>query len=139
MEPGFEVFDHTADVGVRVFAPSLAGLVRPAGEGLYAVIGELAAGGSERRLRLEFADQAPALLLRDYLAELLALFEREQRMVTAPEVEEFRPGRLAVVAATRQADPARSSPRREVKAVTYHQLDLRRTADGYQATFILDI
>ena len=41
MEPSYELFDHTADIGIRAVAPTMAGLVAPAGQGLYAVIGEL--------------------------------------------------------------------------------------------------
>ena len=50
----FEFFDHTADMGVRVWAPTLAELVRPAIDGLYTIIGTLvpAAPAVPRRSRL---------------------------------------------------------------------------------------
>ena len=36
-------------------------------------------------------------------------------------------------------DDARHPPRLVVKAVTYHQLDVRQTEDGWQAEIYLDI
>ena len=51
MTPGYELFDHTADIGVRVWAPSLAKLIPPASEGLYAVLGELTTFGTSAAAR----------------------------------------------------------------------------------------
>ena len=41
MEPSFELFDHTADIGIRARAATLPELATVAGQGLYAVIGDL--------------------------------------------------------------------------------------------------
>lgn len=139
---GFDFFDHTADVGIRVFAPTLAGLIQPAGEALYSVIGELAAAGESLPIVFNLtAGHRPgaALLLRDYLAELLVLFERDQRVATLVEVSRFDDERLAVRVQTALLDVGRTIYHREVKAVTYHELEIRRTADGYEATIIVDI
>ena len=53
MDSSFELFDHTADVGIRVWADTLPGLLAPAGEGLYAIIGELAVEGEARARAFE--------------------------------------------------------------------------------------
>jgi SHS2 domain-containing protein len=135
----FELFDHTADIGVRAMAPTLAELLRSATDGFYTVIGELTAGASPRNERFEFTDGEPALLLRDYLAELLMLFEHERRMLTAVEVEAFERGCLIVVGESRDVDESTSIFHREAKAVTYHELQVREVDEGYEATFIVDI
>ncbi|MFH1747939.1 MAG: archease [Planctomycetota bacterium] len=138
-EPGYELFDHTADVGVCVRAATLAGLLEPATRGLYTVIGELIAGDRVETVHIELASDDAALLLRDYLAEVLSLFDTRRLMVTALDVEEFSETRLAVVAGTAAVDVARSALEREVKAVTYHELNVRPVAGGYEATYIVDI
>lgn len=139
MEVEYELFDHTADVGVRVRAKSLPDLLRVAGDGLYAVIGELTAHGEPRRERFECAGPDLAVLLRDYLAELLLIFERDLRMVTTAEVEVFEPGRLIATGESRAIDRAASDLQREVKAITYHGLELRPVEGGYEAIYIVDI
>ncbi|MFH1417956.1 MAG: archease [Planctomycetota bacterium] len=139
MEARFELFDHTADVGIRVFAPSMAGLIAPAGEGLYTVIGELAPGGDRSRLRLEHTGDDPAVLLRDYLAELLFQFEDQQRIVVSTDVRTFDEGRLVVEAQLATVDESVSLYEREVKAITYHALEIAKLEDGFQATIIVDI
>jgi SHS2 domain-containing protein len=140
MSPSFELFDHTADMGIRVRAASMSELIRPATQGLYAVIGRLIPqGGDAGRLTIEHCGGDPALLLRDYLQELLVLFEREHRMVTAVEVPAFNATCLAVRARTALVDERRSGYDREVKAVTYHELAIRPVPGGFEATVIVDI
>ncbi len=136
----YELFDHTADLGVRVFAPTLPELVAPATDGFYATIGVIHVSRCADAARsFEFTGVDAAVLLRDYLAELLNLFETEHRRLIGVRVHEFTPQRLVVTGQAQPVDQERSSLRREVKAVTYHELAIRPVADGYEATFIVDI
>jgi len=66
----YEFFDHTADVGVRVFAPTLPELVQAAGDGLYAVVGRLAAARESpgRWLNFEFPGGKATLGARSSLS-----------------------------------------------------------------------
>jgi len=139
MAPSFELFDHTADVGIRVRAASMPELIPPAGEGLYAAIGELLPAGEGRDERWEFAGDDAAVLLRDYLTRLLVLFEREQRVVVETRVEAFTAKALRVWATSRAVDPEESEFYREVKAITYHGLRISPVAGGFEAEVIVDI
>jgi len=139
MTPHYELFDHTADLGVRVRAASLAELVPPATEALYAAIGEVVTTDAARPWTLELRGDDPAVLLRDYLAELLHAFDCGQQRLTDVHVMEFTPQRIRVSGKMRAVDPAASDFAREIKAVTYHELAIRPIAGGYEATYIVDI
>lgn len=148
MEPGFELFDHTADVGIRARAATRAGLIGPATEGLYAAIGSLVPAesgsgavspGDAGTERWEFVGDDAAGVLRDYLAKLLRLFEGAQRVLVEPRAEAFDDRRLTVVGTSRPIDAARSALDREVKAVTYHGLSVRPIDGGWEAEVIVDI
>ncbi|UCC29695.1 MAG: archease, partial [Phycisphaerales bacterium] len=80
-----------------------------------------------------------AELLRDYLAELLTLFDRDARIVTTADVAAFTESQLAVTLQTAILDKRRSALHREVKAITYHKLDVRVIPGGFEATLIVDI
>lgn len=138
-EPRFELFDHTADLGVRVWAPSLPELVRPATEGFYAAIGEVHVSGPGQAHAIELRGDDAAVLLRDYLAELLHLFEHDRCRFDPVTVRDFSSKRLAVAGQGLSIDESASSFEREVKAVTYHELAIRAVAGGYEATYIVDI
>lgn len=136
---GYEFFDHTADLGVRVHAASRADLVPPATAGLYAAIGELVGKIEVEQRVLEFRDADPAHLLRDYLAKLISIFEIQDCLAYKISVQEFTDDALVVAVRLVELDPANSVFAREVKAVTYHDLLLEQEGDQYRAEFILDI
>jgi len=139
MQPSYEFFDHTADMGIRVRASAIPELLMPAAEGLYAAIGELVAVGDGSLLYYDFQGDDPSVLLRDFLTELLILFERDQRRLVAVVDAAFTESRLTVTAKTAPVDLERSAFHREVKAITYHELNIRTIPGGYEATFIVDI
>ncbi len=139
MEPSYELFDHTADIGLRIRAATMEALIEPAGEAMYAVIGTVVPGADAEPITLELTSAEPAVLLRDYLAELLVLLERDHRRAVAVDVAEFRDGCLSATVETALVDAERSLIDREVKAVTYHQLDICEINGGCEATVIVDI
>ena len=139
MQPSYEIFDHTADAGIRVHAPTLPELLEPAGDGLYAVIGDIVPGGDIERVPFDLTGAEAPILLRDYLNELLILLELDGRCVQSLEVSTFEKDRLAVTVQAARVDGKRSVFHREVKAITYHELDIRTIPGGYEATIIVDI
>lgn len=139
MEPRFELFDHTADIGVRVFAPTREGLVPPAVAGLYSVIGEIVAGGQGKAATWTTEGGDAAELLRDFLTEVLAVFERDHCVVKSLTVRTYAADRLVVEGRVCPIDEPASSLHREIKAVTYHALAVTETDAGFEATYIVDI
>ncbi len=139
LTPQYELFDHTADLGIRVRAPSLPGLVPPGTDALYAAIGNVVTHDGAVPRVFELRADEPALLLRDYLAELLHLFNHERRRLTDVTDVDFTTGHLVVRGQARRVDATASTFAREVKAITYHELSVRPIPGGYEATFIVDI
>ncbi len=147
VEPAYEFFDHTADIGISIRGATLPELIAPAGEGLYAVIGHIVGQGDAEPITFDFTGDDPAVLLRDYLGELLILFERDARVVTEVDVSAFtenprgpKPAaRLSVTVDVVAVDDRRSVFHREVKAITYHELGIKTIAGGFEARVIVDI
>ena len=139
MEPSFELFDHTADIGIRARAATLPDLIAPTTEALYAIIGDLIMCGNATPISITCDGPDPPVMLRDYLAEVLTLFERDRRRVTTVNVAVFDDTGLTVEVQAAPIDAERSVYHREVKAITYHELDIRSIAGGYEATLIVDI
>jgi SHS2 domain-containing protein len=135
----YELFDHTADLGVRARAATVAGLIPQATMALYESIGELVAHTEVESRTLEFTGEGYAVLLRDYLARLLTIFELQECVAHKLAVEDFTETHLAVSLRLAEIEPQRTIYHREVKAVTYHDLEVREIPGGYEATFVLDI
>jgi SHS2 domain-containing protein len=135
----YEVFEHTADLGLRVRAADLDRLFAEAGEALFSVIVEnLDAVQPARQLSLALAEEDREYLLFDWLNELLYTFESQQVLLVEFEVHVTETG-LQAVARGEPVDPERHRLDHEVKAITYHGLKLEQTADGWLAEVIIDI
>ena len=136
---GFELRDHTADIAVYAWADSVEGLFRAAAEGLYATIGELQTEetGERERIRVEASD--PESLLHDFLDELLYRFEMRGQRLADFRFRRLDRGVLEADVAVNRVDARASVLDREVKAVTYHDLNIVKSDGGYEVTLILDI
>ena len=95
--------------------------------------------GEPHELKIELHHADPSVLLRDYLDELLVLFDRDHRIVTTANVSTFGEGRLVALLETALVDHERSVYHHEVKAITYHELAIREIPGGFEAAVIVDI
>lgn len=138
-EGSFELFDHTADVGITVRAPTMPALLRPAAVGLYHVIGELRTAGKATVKVIEFTGSDPPAMLCDFLTDLLIYFERDHLRAVGLEDVQFTEDHLHARCTFLPVDMEGSSFSREVKAITYHELDVYEVADGWEARVIVDI
>jgi SHS2 domain-containing protein len=135
----YEIFEHTADLGIRVRAASLDALLADAGRGLSAVIaGDLGQFRTGTEERFTVAGPDPTWLLFDWVSELHAAFELRRMLFAEFTVAVDEQGLVATARGERY-DPSRHVLAHEVKAITQHGLDVRRTASGWEATFIVDV
>lgn len=135
----YEVFEHTADVGLRIKAASLEELFRDAGRGLISIL--IADSSRVRPLvskTIDVAGDDRAFLLRDWLDELLCAFESERLLLTEYDLQLTAQG-LHADCRGEPVDRSRHQLEHEVKAVTYHGLKVEPVAGGWQAEVILDI
>lgn len=135
----YEIFEHTADLGIHVEADDLNALFAEAGRGLFSVIVEDLDG--VRALEgVEFKIQGtePAFLLVDFLGELLFTFESSGLLLSEFSVGIDDKG-LAATASGEPFDASRHQLEHEVKAITYHGLCVERTDNRFAAQVILDI
>jgi SHS2 domain-containing protein len=135
----FEVFEHTADLGLRIKATDLSGLFAEAGRALFSVIvanPEAIRPLEELAYQLEGTD--PEYLFLDWLNELLFTFDSRRLLLGDFQVNVHARG-LDAVARGEVADASRHQLEHEVKAITYHQLRVARTPEGWEAEVIVDI
>ena len=126
----YEIFEHTADLGLRVRAPNLKELLTDAAHGLFAmVVDDLSAVNPTvcREFRIAGSDQT--YLLFDWLNELLFVCDTERLAFSQFDVELTADGLLAV-ARGEPLDPARHRLTHEIKAITYHELKVEQAATG---------
>ena len=134
----FALREHTADVAVEATASTLGGVFAAVADGLAAAHADDVPSGGERfALRLE-AEGREALLF-DYLDRLI--YERDVREVLPVDhratVE--REGDRWRLAGSARGVPLADLHAREVKAVTYSEMALEETAEGWRAYVVFDV
>ena len=135
----YELFDHTADLGLRATAPDLASLFAEAGRAFFAaLVDNLEDVRPETEVRLEIEGGDRDYLLFDWLNELLHVYESRQVLLSEFDV---RVTENAVIATARgeAVDRGRHRLSHEVKAITYHGLKVEKTDQGWAAEVIVDI
>jgi len=136
----FEFFDHTADIGVRVYGNSLAELFENAACAMYEALGRLHKPESNRQKSLKLEAESAEDLLHDWLADLLYEIEVNHILYDGFEIHELTPLHLAATLRGGPIDFTRSQTNEEIKAVTYHQLGVESQPDGsWRATVIFDV
>lgn len=134
-----ELFEHTADLGLRARAADLDALFAEAATCLVsAIVEDPAAIRPELEQTIELAGTDREYLLFDFLRELLYRFDAEHLLFGKFEVR-VRPDGLTAACRGERLDPARHVLSHEVKAITYHDLTVEQTPDGWLAEVIVDI
>ena len=135
----YEIFEHTADLGIRVSSVDIGSLFVEAGQAFFSVIVEnLSDVRAKRERSIEITGSEMEYLFLDWLNELLYLFETEHFLCSEFHVELSESGLRATVRGE-PIDLQRHQMSHEVKAITYHQLRVEQTPKGWQAEVILDI
>jgi SHS2 domain-containing protein len=131
---GFTEIGHTADWALKVWAPDLPTLFRMAAEGMYSLTETTLEGQPriERTIEIEGTDTEDMLV--SFLAELLYLSESEGFGFDQFQVSLRDSTLQAVVYGAPIAEQ-----KKEIKAVTYHNLLIRRTPAGFSVTIVFDV
>ena len=134
-----EVFEHTADLGLRVRAPDLDTLFAEAARGLFSLIVENLDGVRPVRVvTYHVQGQDREYLLFDWLNEILFTFDTQHMLLSEFRVHVTDAG-LEAEARGESLDLARHRLDHEVKAITYHGLKVEQVSDGWLAELIVDI
>ena len=148
----YETFEHTADVGLRIYGKDLRQLFVHAAEGLFDLIAEpkrAVERGQIQRTKFQFKVEADSQeeLLVAWLRELLYLSSIRQMFFTDFKIRQLNVGAPPAVPLQQiqaelfgeKINPKRHILKKEVKGVTYHALSLKKEKKGWVAEVIFDV
>jgi SHS2 domain-containing protein len=142
----FEFFDVTADVGYRAYGNNLGNAFENAAIAMFEVITDTSAVKHliEKQIELEAEDKYA--LFYDWLSELLFFHDAEYLVFSKFDVkiyskvdEDREIYYLVATAWGEEFDPLKHERRSEVKAVTYHMMDIKDENLNVMLQVILDI
>lgn len=134
-----QYLDHTADAGIIVQAATLEELFARAAWAMFSVLTDVA--GVQPRFATRVSVEAPdrqALLVR-WLAELNFLHATRHELYCRFDILSLSDTQLAAEAHGERVDLDRHSVYTEIKAVTFHGLQIEPAGTGWKAQVIFDL
>ncbi|MFH2145495.1 MAG: archease [Candidatus Omnitrophota bacterium] len=141
----YEILEHTADIGIRVFAKDINGLFCNAAYGMCDLIagkkgsGRVQPGGGSTNIDIEVCASDREELLIAWLSELLTHIDARTLMFTDFKILELTAHKLRARATAEALTPDSYDLKTEIKAVTYHQIQLQRQGDIMRAEVFFDV
>jgi SHS2 domain-containing protein len=131
---GYLEMDHTADWALKVWAPDLAGLVEQAALGMNTLSGLVLEDQRELARSLTLQGYDPEQLLVNFLSEVLFIGEEEGIGFSAYEIEV-----AGLNLDARMTGSKIAAQEKEIKAVTFHDLSIKKTTHGLETTIVFDV
>jgi len=133
---GFEEIEHTADRALRIFGIDLQELFNSAAQGM---IGLMVADVSKVPLEVEKSIELAAIdaesLLVEWLSELAYWAETEMLVFNELRIQNLTATHLQASVLGGKVPELK----KHIKAVTYHNLKIIKTARGLEATIVFDV
>jgi len=141
----YEIIEHTADIGMKVYGKKLETLFLNAARAMFEIILE----DIKKRPVFQKIEYKKFLLnkqsssLEDvfvaWLSELLYLFSTEGLIMDKADIQKLDSSNIQAEITGRIFDPDFYRIKTEIKAVTYHELEVKETDKGYEARVIFDV
>ncbi len=121
---GFELIDHTADVGIHAWGDSIEEAFKEAALGMFSLIGDTGKCERKGEMIVVVDNEEWDGLLVDWLSELLYAFDAEHVFLCDFDVKIEKKEKLNLIARAfgETYVPKKHGMHMEIKAVTYHML-----------------
>jgi SHS2 domain-containing protein len=136
--PPYEILEHTADVGLKAYGKTLPELFVNAARGMIALALEPQEIRPSECCKLAARGEDREELLVHFLSEILYAVDAEGWQFAEFGIQELESNAIEAEGWGERVE--RSAHRRvAVKAVTYHQVSVAQTAEGWEAVVYFDI
>jgi SHS2 domain-containing protein len=133
---GFEEVEHTADKALRIVGINLKELMISAAQGMtQLMVGDVSKISNKIKKSIELQAVDAESLLVEWLGELAYWAETEMLVFKKFKVTDITATRLQATIWGATVPELE----KHIKAVTYHNLEIRQTPKGLEATVVFDV
>lgn len=138
MNAGFEEIDFSGDIGLAAWGTTRTELLAALARGLFGLMATHPPQGPDRR-RIEIRSVSATDLMVDWLSEIILCAATHGELYGRVSVERSSETEAAAVLYGAPVDAARHGLRFDVKAATYHGLELLERPGRFEARVIFDL
>ena len=135
----YEIFEHTADVGLQIFGRTLPELFIHAAQGMESLLVEPEQVQIKTSQIVIVEGHDTLSLLIEWLNELIFLFDTQHLLLTQFEIESFAETRLKARVSGETYQRERHDLSSAIKAATWHEAAITQSDTCYQARVIFDL
>ncbi len=135
----YHFFAHTADVGLGVRGKTMAALFQNAASGVTSFLTHPENLKAKKKAVIELKAESWESLLVDWLGEVLYHFTVRGTGSSRFKVKTMEPHSIRAECWGEKLNPKRHPVFHEIKAVTYHDLKIRKRQGHFLTRIILDI
>ena len=139
MSVGFELVDHTADIGVRVWGPTAEEVFEQAALAMFSLVCDPLDVGELEAVDVALEAESMDLLLAAWLNELLSVFEARKLVLSQFDLLEVGEHSLRARVSGEPLDTSRHIICGGVKAASLRELSLEQREDGWRGFVLLDV
>jgi SHS2 domain-containing protein len=134
---GFELIEHTADIGIKASGNSLPEAFSYAASGLFSIITGLSKVREVESRVVEVTAPDIETLLFNWINELIYIFDVDHMLFCRFEVTGLNDNSLKAVCYGEKYDPVIHKLHMGVKSATFHTLEVDRSSNSVRV--ILDV
>ena len=137
----FSYFETTADLGVEATGKSLEEAFKEGAKGLYNIMVDIDKVDKREAVEFEVEGESLEELLYNFLNELLFYTDVDNLVFSDFDIkiEKDDNYRLRCTAYGEKIDKKKHNIKEEVKAVTYHKMEIKQEDDGWKIRYIVDL
>lgn len=135
----YEFINHTADLGIRVWGESIQELFKNAAYSMFDIMADLNRVELKKTMKVHIEKEELDELLADWLRNLLYKFNGDRYLLKEFKVETIDTQGLKAKVKGEKLDLSRHHLKTEIKAVTYHGLEVKKIDRGWEAQIIFDV
>jgi SHS2 domain-containing protein len=134
----YKLIEHTADMGIAVWGDNLKDLFLHAAIAMYSLIVDISTIMPAASFPVDIQAMDIDELLKNWLSELLYYFNAKDILLSDFNIKALSNNRINSLASGEKIDQSRHVLKREIKAVTFHNLHIMQTKSGFQTDIIFD-
>jgi SHS2 domain-containing protein len=135
----YEVFEHTADIGLHAYGETLPVLFINAAQGMENLLVPLEQVRVVTNREITVKGHDPVSLLIAWLNELIFLFDTEYLLFRDFEIATLTDTTLTGIAQGEPYNSQRHELSSAIKAATWHEAAVIQDNEGYHARIIFDV
>lgn len=139
----YKFINHTADLGIKVWGKTREDLFENAAYSMFDIMADLSKVEAKElikvRIETQIGQENMEELLADWLRDLLSKFNIEEYLLKEFKIGKIDSQGLEAEVRGEKLDLSHHSLKREIKAVTYHELEVKKVPKGWEAQVIFDI